>query len=367
MNTFQNLTEYFEQIPFIIQLVWIFSGVLFFIIIILVGYLKFYRKHLRNEEKNILKYRKEYESNLIEFLYAEDGNEGLSSEQQAVIKKLEVCASDKFKRKIILSILFKLLYEISGEMADSIKTLYIKTGLLNFGLDKLKSKNWYVVAKGLGELARFHISEVHDEVVKHLSHPRKEVRKEAQLYLVNLFHFKGLEFLNDLTTPLSEWDQVQLLEVLKKFDDQQICDIKPWLKSRNDYVVIFALKLAKIYNQFEVKDLLIDLLSHESKEVRVQTIHVLSQLYVIEAKKVLKANYSERSLEEQIEFLKMLENIFDAEDESFLLGQVFHENFDIKFSAMKILKSLNIDKLERLALESSDSNFDKMLKFVKNN
>lgn len=366
MNIFQNFTDYFEQFPLVIKLVWASSGVLIFSIMILVGYLKFIRNRLRNKEKIVSKYRKKYESLLVEYLYADVGEEAVSIEQQAIIKQLKINITDKFKRKIIVSILYKLMYEISGEMADSIKILYFRTGLIDFASTKLKSKNWYVIAKGIGELARFHIKEVHDEVIKHVNHPRNEVRKEVQLYLVNQFRFKGLVFLNDLNTPLSEWDQVQLLEVLQKFDDQEICDIRPWLKSANDYVVIFALKLAKTYNQFEVKDVLIDLLSHKSQSIRVQVIPVLSHLHVIEAKKVLKTNFNERSLEEQISFFKMLEDMSDIEDESFLLEHAFHKNFEIKFSAFKIMKFLNMEKLESLVLKSGDLDFNRMLKFVKN-
>jgi Leucine-rich repeat (LRR) protein len=62
-----------------------------------------------------------------------------------------------------------------------------------------------------------------------------------QLYLVNLFHFKGLDFLNRNKTPISEWDQIQLLEVLQLYKTQ-ISDISSWLKSSNESVVFFSLK-----------------------------------------------------------------------------------------------------------------------------
>jgi hypothetical protein len=49
----------------------------------------------------------------------------------------------------------------------------------------------------LGSLP-FEVKEVQHLVKEHLNHPKSEVRSEMQLYLVNLFHFKGLDFLNEI-------------------------------------------------------------------------------------------------------------------------------------------------------------------------
>jgi len=200
-----------------------------------------------------------------------------------------------------------------------------------------------------------------------VNHPKKEIRKEVQLYLVTLFHFEGLKFLDILQTQLSEWDQIQLLEVLQRFDEQEIPDINPWLKSPNNSVVVFALKLAKIYNQFEVKDAIMELLAHQKKEIRLDVINVLCHLQVIEAKVVLKNNFEKRSLEEQIAFFKLLENMYEPTDESFLLKQINHENFEIKLAALKIIKILNAEKFKNLKNISDDPEFVKIFNFIDRN
>jgi len=294
MIKFQNLIDYFDREPFIIQIVWITSLVLFLIVIILIISLKLLRNHLRESERNALKYSKKYELLLLTYLYAQNEDGGISSEQKSVINKLKRDITNKFKRGIIISTLLKLKNEISGEMADAIQNLYSQTKLKNSALVKLSNKKWYIIAKGIREFTLFQVKEVHHEVIKHINHPKKEVRKEVQLYLVNLFNFEGLIFLNDLKTPLADWDQIQLLEELQKFENQQLPDITLWLKSTNDSVVIFALKLAKIYNQFGMKDVLIDLLTHKSEKVRLELIPVLNYLNVIEAKEVLKGDFSQK-------------------------------------------------------------------------
>lgn len=367
MERYQYVIDYFENSPPIIQLVWIVSGIFFVIIIFLIIYLKYLRYYLRKNEKIGAQYKKEYESQLISYLYAGNEEEEISVEQQEIINKLKSCITDKFKRRIVVSTLVRLRNEISGEMAEAIQKLYFQTGLINYALPRLKSKKWYIVAKGIKELKQFQVKEVYNEIVIHVNHPKREVRNESQLYLVTLFHFEGLKFLDVLQTPLSEWDQIQLLEVLQKFDDQEIPDIKPWLKSTNDSVAIFALKLAKIYNQFEAKEALIELLNHKNKKIRVDVIQVLSDLQAVEAKSILKNNFKKLSIEEQIAFFKLLENIYESTDESFLLAHVAHKNFEIKLAALKILKILDIEKFVSLKEESTEPEYMKIYQFVENN
>jgi hypothetical protein len=346
MNNNLHIFESLKQSSPIIQVVWAFSVVFFIIIVLLTIYLKYLRNHLRVNEKTEAKYQEEFETYLVTYLYAGNDDEAFSFEQQIIINKLKECVADPFKRKIIVSTLLKLRNEISGEMGESIDQLFIKLGLLRYSLVKLRDKKWDVIAIGIRELTQFKIKAVRKIIMNNINHPKREVRKEMQLYLVHVYAFKGLDFLNILETTLSEWDQIQLLEVLQLNNDTQIADIRPWLKSSNDSVVTFTLKLAKVYNQFEVKEELIDLLNHKSEDVRINVISALSHLNALEAKTILKNNFSERSDEEQIAFLKMMENVYEKADKPFLLEHIHHRNFEIKLIVSEILKNINFEEFE---------------------
>lgn len=344
MNDNLYILEYLKHSSPIIQLAWGLSGVFFIIIALLTIYLKYLRNHLRVNEKIEAKYQEDYETCLVTYLYAGNDDVPFSSEQLLIIDELKKYATDSFKRKIIISTLLKLRNEISGEMGESIDKLFIKLGFLRYSLAKLRNKKWDVIAIGIRELTQFKIKAVHTIIMNNINHPKREVRKEMQLYLVHLYDFKGLEFLNVLESPLSEWDHIQLLEILQLNNDTHIVDIKPWLKSSNDSVVIFSLKLAKIYNQFEAKEELIELLNHESEDVRINVISALSHLNVFEAKNILKNNFNKRSHEEQIAFLKMMGNVYETSDKPFLLEHIHHKNSEIRLSVMEILKNINFEE-----------------------
>lgn len=364
-NLMQYIIDYLKYSPTIIQLLWAMSASILFVLTSLIFYLKYLRNRLRTKERIQKVYEKKYESDLIEYLYSGNEEGGIIAEQQKIVDYLTKCAENKLKRKLIISTFLKLRNEISGETADAIQRLYYQTGLVNYATSRLKHKKWDVIAKGIKELTQFEVKEVHNKVILQINHPKKEVRKEIQMYLVKLFHFEGLDFLNILTTPLSEWDQIQLLEILHNFENQKIPDITAWLESSNNSVAIFALKLAKIYNQFEAQNAIINLLSHPDATIRIEAINVLSQMGVIEAVAILKNDFHLRSIEEQIAFFKLMENMYISSDTSFISQFINHENFDIKVSVMKILKVINVDESNTFKIITTDKEFSETVKLIK--
>jgi hypothetical protein len=367
MNAYHSFLDYLEETPTIIQVVWFSSVIFLLLILVLVLYLKYLRSHLRQNERIESVYNKKFESNLITYLYSGNEDEEITAEQLLIINRLKKNTADPFKRKVLISTLLKLRNEISGEMARSIQNLYIQTGLLNYAIAKLKSKNWELIAKGINELTQFHIKEVHDEIIQFINHPKNEVRKEVQLYSVNLFNFKGLSFLNIIETKLSEWDQIQLLEVLQKFGEQQTFDVKPWLQSSNDSVISFALKLTEIYNQFDAIEELIALLNYPDEKIRIEAIQVLNYFTIVEAKSILKDNFHSVREIEQIAVFKMMANVYELEDENFILENIVHPNFEIKLRALKILKDINIENFNINKQIVTNTEFHKIVNFIETN
>lgn len=367
MSIYHYFIDYFNESPFIIQVVWTVIFLFIILIIFLTLYFRNLRKSLRIKERIIAVYEKKYESYLLNYLYAESEENVNSQQQKVVIDHLKKSTKNPFIRKILISLLVKLKNEISGEIALSIEKLYFQADLTQYALARLKHKKWYVIAKGIRELKNFHVKEAYGAVMLHINHPRREVRKEMQLYMVNLFYFEGLSFLDLLEMQLSEWDQIQLLGALQRLENQDIPNIKSWLKSSNDSVILFALKLAEIYNVIETKEEIINLLNHTNKYIRLEAIQVSSNFYIPEAKEILKINIENRSIDEKIAIFKMFENLYDFKDESFLIEHATNEIFEIKVSVLKILKKLNNNFFIQLKLETTDAQFLRIINFIENN
>lgn len=356
LDFLQNSIDTFNNSHPIIQSCIYWTLILMVSIIVLIFYLKNIRYKLRIKGRIEATYQKKYESDLIEYLYAGD-DININEQQKQIIKYLKKCSENSLKRKIIINTFLRLKDDISGETADAIQNLYYQTGLLESATTRLKSKKWNTVARAIRELTQFEIKEAHDDIIQLINHPKKEVRNEIQKYLVKLFRFEGLEFLDVLESELSEWDQIQLLEILNKFNNLHIPDIGNWLRSPNQSVVSFALKLAKIYKQFDAKDDIITLFNHPNTEIRIEAINLVTQLGIFEAAEILKKDLFDRSLDEQIAFFKMMEEMSMPDDLAFIEEHVQHENFYIRISVMKIMNLITVDSNNTFTINNADQNY----------
>jgi hypothetical protein len=366
MNVPEYFIEYFKDTPEIIQIVLGISVFLGTVILILILFLKFLRSHLRNNERVERIYSAKYETELVTYIYSGNEDEEISPEQLSIIQRLKKNDTDTFKRAILVKTLLKLKNEIVGEMAVSIQHLYVQTGLMDHAIKMLKSKKWEIIAKGINELTHFHIKEVNDLIIKFINHPKRQIRKETQLYAVKLFNFEGLNFLDQLESDLSEWDQIQLLEVLQKYGQQQPFDVKPWLSSTNESVISFALKLTEIYDQFDAQEELLALLKHPTEKIRIEAIQVLNYFGIFEAKPILIANFKKAKSDEQVAIFKMIENTYDAEDENFIIENTIHPNFEIKLIALKIFKKMNFDYFTSFKQTTANPDCIKIINFLEN-
>lgn len=362
LEFFLNSLDSLHSMHTIIQMCVYLSLLFIAVIILLMIYLKNIRDRLKIKKRIETTYQKKYESDLIEYLYASD-DESTIEQRQKIVSYLKTCAENRLKRKIIISTFLKLKNDISGETADTIQDLYYQTGLFQSAISKLKSKKWDAVARSIRELNQFEIKEAHDEIIQLINHPKKQVRIEIQKYLVKLFRFEGLEFLNILENQLSEWDQIQLLEILNKFKNLHIPDMHDWLRSKNDSVISFTLKLVRIHNQFGVKDEIIALFNHPNQDLRIDAISLVSHLGIYEAVEILKNGLFERSLEEQIAFFKMMEEMSMPDDIPFVKEHMNHDNFYIRISVMKIMNLITVDDDNTFTINSIAENYpiDKIL------
>lgn len=350
--------------PLVESVIWAIVVILVVIIVILIIYLKMVRNNIRVTFTRNKNYTKFVEENLIKFLYSEDEGILLSNEQKKIIKKFKRGVNSSRKRKIISDTFFILSQEISGKMILTMHKLFEEIGLLKYTTKKLKSKKWNIVAIGIRDARRFNIEKLKDKIIGFINHPRGEVRREAHLYFLELFGYEGLSFLDDLKVPLSEWDQIQLLGEIQKIENHLILDVSRWLKSENDYVIIFILNIVKMFNRLETKEILLTLLHHKNVNVRLKAIETLAHFEVIESKVILKSKFGELTLAEKIASFKLLEKVASIEDSNFVINFTTHQNFEIKHKSLAILKRINQSLYDKLEKISEDEDYNKIINFL---
>lgn len=343
------------------NIIWNIVFILGSIISLLIIFLKIVRTKIRAREKSNHEYQIKIEQVLIEYLYAKNEGDDFVEIENNIIKK---DLRSKSKRKIITSIFLKIRQEVSGGLVANMGDLYEEIGLLYFAKKKLKSNKWNIIALGIRDLRLFRIEEIQDSISNFINHSREEVRREAHLYFIEVFKFKGLSFLDDLKAPLSEWDQIMLIEHLKKFDDQEIIDITNWLSSKNEYTVLFTLNIVLYFNRLETTGALLGLLNHPIELIRIRAIELLSHFENLEAKELLKERCATLSTKERKAFFSLLHKTATKKDTTFVLKYIKNENFDVKHMALQILNSINEEAFGLLDNNSDDEDYNKIINFI---
>lgn len=172
-----------------------------------------------------------------------------------------------------------------------------------------------------------------------------------------------------ITYPLTLWQQIKLLEQLKLFGKKEdLSDrIPKWLLSKNDTVVVFALRLAAEYQQFAVKDKVIDCLVHPSKIVRTQAIKTLIILSDEKTATMLMGYFSKEDFENQVHILNSLLNMATDDQKEFMIRLLDAPDNIIKVKAAAVLANNCTDGMQvieqRAAMEPEP--FERILRHVK--
>ena len=362
-----NSISFFENFPVGVKIMWLLIVVFSLVILVSVFNLKRLRHRLRKEGVSRRKYINKCEKQIVNYLYAREEGVAISRTQRKIITKLRRGLYTNFKRKLVVQILIKLLGEISGKMTDSIRQLYIELGLLKQAKSKLKHRTWHIVVIGIRDLRLLKIVEVHEEIAKHINHPKLEVRRQVHLYFLSVFGYKGLDFLSELKSDISIWDQIGFLEILGKIDDQEMPSLTKWLNSTNDSVVLFTIQLVRFYNRIENKECLLQLINHKNPKIRFEVIKVLNYFHINEAKEPLLKMYKKLTEKEQLAIFKMLENMAIQEDEPFIIKHLNDTIFEIKVLAIKILKKINTVKFQEFKIRNEDISSKEIIRFIESN
>jgi hypothetical protein len=250
-------------------------------------------------------------------------------------------------RNLLLEELVRAKKNFSGVAANNLQLLYQECDLNNDSYQKLVSRRWYLKALGIQELAEMGQSESFDVIFELTNHRNEQVRMEAQNAVVQFSGLTGLNFLDFLTYPLSDWQQIQLINQLGDIEQNASEHIRKWIGSSNNSVVIFSLKLAARYHHFELHDRVALCLVHQSAEVRYHAIKTLKEIFDENTSANLVKLYDGEGLRNQLAILEVLQEIGTEKELPFLEGEFTTERNEIRLAAGRaIARIAGVEYLE---------------------
>jgi len=307
----------------------------------------FYRNRLSAKSAKELQRKRELSPMISEFIFHE---EDASKDEKSNYVKLKIeirqLIKDDFNRNILSEVLLDLQKDVSGDTQKRLFKLYQDLNLHVNAFAKLKSWRWEVLSKAIRDLTEMQVSEAYGFITKFINDNRATIRKQAEIATVTLRH-EGLNYFLDTTKyKISEWQQLKLLDVIRNQKDYQPPRFKVWLTSTNSYVVLFALRLIKFYNQNDANTSLIELVKHKNSHIKEEAIRCIKEFHVVEALDTLKVIFWKSSTDIKISILDAIGSLGTEKDIDFLqLIENKESNFYVK---SKALSSINVIAPERI-------------------
>ncbi|MFS4468320.1 HEAT repeat domain-containing protein [Maribacter sp. 2210JD10-5] len=300
----------------------------------------FIRNKIASQTKKVKEKKKELAPIISEFLFYEencDKGERINYLELKILIREHI--KNDFDRKVLTGILMDLIKDVSGNTRELIYDIYRDLELHKDAFKKMGSWRWEVVAKGLFELTQMNVTDAFEHTTRYINNKHSTLRKQAEIAVVTLNENGISYFLDHTKCKISEWQQLKLLDVVRNKETLIPPSFRIWLTSKNNHVVLFALRLIKFYNQNDAGIPIIELVKHRNNHIKKEAIECIGDFNVTQAIPLLKTVFTKSTNSVKMAILGAIAQIGSEEDVDFLLSvELKEKDFTIKG---KIISAIN--------------------------
>lgn len=321
-------------------------AMLFFISVIgcVLIFITFYlvRRTARSKKRKKLR---NYFSNIIsEIAICESVSEIEAFLHEASVEKnLHKLLQSSFSKQVFIRQLTKTSGNMAGGASENLKWVYEYFQLEKDSETRMQSSKWHIKARAIQELAQMQQKKYIKKFYRLANHSNAFVRQEAQTAIVKLFGFPGLRFLNVAGYTITDWQQFCLLQELTLKRITSFAGVEKWIRSSNNSVVIFALRLVETYHWHELHDEVAAQLTHSSERVQRKAIQTLGEIYQPHTAALLIDAYNKINKQLQFAVLKVFQKAATENEVPFLLQQLKHPDNQFKLIAARAIHNCSAD------------------------
>ncbi|MFO8130261.1 MAG: HEAT repeat domain-containing protein [Bacteroidales bacterium] len=315
---------------------------------------KIHREYINERVRTL---RNKYQEYLTNYLF--------NGEENGSFRKLEMIRGS-FKRQVLTDEILHMYSNVSGEADVKMRELYFRLKLDEDSVRKIHRYRWTAKTRAIRELARMNVTRAAPLIEKYINSKNDTLRIEAHIAMVRMHKDDPFSFLDKINDEFTRWEQLNVHAIARLYDIS-IPSFNRWFDRDNDSVVIFALRMAVIYQQTDHYSDILDLTSHPSEKVRKEAIIAIGNMQLREGISRLILIYPTEPYNNQLEILKALYKIPEVSEIEFLVERTREEDFDLQLEAMKVLNKIGWEGqyvLEELEKRYNDEAFSRKVKHV---
>jgi len=323
--------------------------------IILLVFILANRTRMERKEKLHQFLLEKYQGLIIDYLF---GNSG--------IEPFREIASDNYRRQVLVDQMIDVSANLKGDESKRLLELYKLLGLDRDSIRRAYDFRWHKKIKGFRELAFMNIRDANGAMYKALESSNELLRMEAQIALVSLSNDDPFEFLSHLKRPFSMWEQITLHDIIIQHDLKKP-DFKKWLRSTNDSVVMFALRMIREFKQSDSEMDVRKTLLHPSPRVKQLAVQIAGDMAMKSTLDLMKRMYKKEDYAVCLEIVRSMGKMPDMSMMGFLkLVLDKEEDVQLQIEASKSIENMGqegVDTLNKL-MSSEYKNYSIIIKHV---
>lgn len=328
------------------------------LVIVLFSITLFVRYQNKARKMTIKRFKKRVYGPLTELLFDDDISlEDCRNKDKLIGIIGENNLNKSLFKQVLLDELVTLSQNMKGTVKDKIKAIYQTLGLDEVSRKKIKSFRWSNIADGLDELLKLDIPDHLKEIKKLKNSKNYVVRSLAQQYIIKMDENKSLDFLLNMSYPLSEWQQVNLYRIFKSFKKEDVPIFTPLLHANQESVRIFGLKMIRYFNKLIAVEKILEEMDNYSDAMKREMLKTFLRLNVADGLRPIEKWIHVEDVTLKIAVIQYLGKLGDEHSFEILAREIEREtDHMVLFELAKAVRQINQTEadlaLANLALHS---------------
>jgi hypothetical protein len=167
--------------------------------------------------------------------------------------------------------------------------------------------------------------------------------------------------MKEVSQTITQWQQINIMQIATDFNPEEVGDLSDWLKSPNDSVIELGIKLIVHFQQGHAIEENMQLLDHKNEHVINAYLWALGEMDTVAVVAEAVKRYSKLSRENKLELLRAIAKAGNEDHLAFLTFQLASDNFEIRYETLRAIKKCaGTEMILRLAKNSASEEMLRM-------
>lgn len=181
-------------------------------------------------------------------------------------------------RKVLIDQIIRLSKKLRGDSNTKLRVLFRKLELPKTTAELLNEKQWDSKVSALVQINEMALMEFLPAVREQVNSANFYIRSQATTTLLHLSEEVNLSFLTELSYPLSEWQQMNLVRTIKYLYSDRKLHIDALFTAENDSVRLFGIKLVRHLGRIDYLERILSLVESNKPDELLEIIETFKQV-----------------------------------------------------------------------------------------